>query len=116
MLSGESFIWANRIWREAGLAGGEENRDGDGMTKHTWREKDEEGTTFYKATHHGGRWTMASQPKGEEDWIHYDPIPDEILERLRDVIYNKYQRGRCGWKLVAGIDKLLGRDSEEPKL
>ena len=85
------------------------------MTKHTWRERDEEGLTFYRAEHHGGKWRVSSQRKGEEEWTYYDTPPEEILEGLRDIVFNKYQRGRCGWKLVAGIDKLLGRDSEEPK-
>lgn len=84
------------------------------MQKHSWREKDDEGTTFFKATHHGGRWTMASQQKGEDEWTRYDPIPHELLEKLREVVFNKYQRGRCAWKLVAGLDKQLGRDSTEP--
>ena len=84
------------------------------MQNHTWRERDDEGLTFYKATVHGGRWTMASQRKDDEEWTRYDPIPDELLEQLRDVVFNKYQRGRCGWKLVAGIDKLLGRDPVNP--
>ena len=62
---------------------------------------------------------MASQLKGpsrksDEEWINHDPIPDELLEKLRDVVFNKYQRGRCAWKLVAGLDKLLGRDPVDP--
>ena len=89
------------------------------MQDHTWREQDDEGVIFYRATHHGGLWKLASQRKGksrksDEEWMHYDPIPDELLEKLRDIIFNKYQRGRCGWKLVAGIDKLLGRDPVDP--
>lgn len=84
------------------------------MQKHTWRERDDEGLTFFKATHHGGRWSIASQRKGEEGWTHYDPVPEEVLEKLRDIVFNKYQRGRCGWKLVAGVDKLLGRDPVDP--
>ncbi len=84
------------------------------MQNHTWRERDEEGVTFYKAIHHGGRWSLNSQRKGDEGWEKHEPIPDELLEKLREVVFNKYQRGRCGWKLVAGVDKLLGRDPVDP--
>ncbi|MBK1834715.1 hypothetical protein [Roseibacillus ishigakijimensis] len=85
------------------------------MRDHTWRERDEEGLTFYKATHHGGRWTLASQRKGDDEWTRYDPIPEELLEKLRENLFNKYQRGRCAWKVVVSVDKLLGRESSEPK-
>ena len=84
------------------------------MQYHTWRERDDDGVTIYKAGHHGGRWTLNSQRKGDEDWTKYEPIPDEMLEKLRDLVFNKYQRGRCAWKLVAGVDKLLGREPTDP--
>ncbi len=85
------------------------------MKAYTWRERDEEGLTFYRANHHGGRWTISSQRKGEEDWEYFDPVPDEIWEKLREQLYNKYRRGRCTWKMVVGIDKRLGREESEPE-
>ena len=100
----------------SGLAGEGRIREDGAMQNHTWRERDEEGgLTFFKATHHGGRWTLASQEKEEDEWTKHDPIPEDLLEKLRDVLFKKYQRGRCAWKLVTGIDKLLGRDPVDPK-
>jgi len=62
---------------------------------------------YYRAEYHGGRWTIASQLKGEEDWTSHDP-PDEALWRqLRDLLWRKYQRKRCPWKQVEEIDRLL---------
>mgnify|MGYP001815545193 CR=1 FL=1 len=78
-----------------------------GMQKHQWREESEEGKVVYRATYHAGEWKLCSQLKGEESWDHYDPIPEELLLKLRDVMWNKYQRGRCPHKLVAKIDAML---------
>ena len=80
------------------------------MQKHHWREDDEEGKRLFRATYHAGEWKLYSQLKGEEEWRHHDPIPVELLEKLREVMWNKYQRGRCPHKLVAGIDRMLGKD------
>lgn len=79
------------------------------MQKHQWREDTDEGKMLYRATYHAGGWKLYSQLKGELDWLQYDPIPVALLEKLREVIWNKYQRGRCPHKLVAGIDKMLGK-------
>lgn len=80
------------------------------MQKHQWREEDEEGTTMYRATYHASEWKLYSQLKGGEDWHHHDPISKQLLEKLREVMWNKYQRGRCPHKLVVKIDKMLGKD------
>ena len=84
------------------------------MQDHNWRARDEEGVLFFRATHHGKIWELRSQRKGDEGWHRHDPIETEHLETLRDLVYNKYQRGRCGWKLVQQVDKLLGREVSEP--
>ncbi|MGB2559969.1 MAG: hypothetical protein ACPIG6_05170 [Akkermansiaceae bacterium] len=80
------------------------------MQKHQWREEDDEGAKIYRATHHASEWKLYSQAKGEEDWHHHDPIPKELLQKLRQIIWNKYQRGRCAHKLVVQIDKMLADD------
>ncbi|NWK56006.1 hypothetical protein HW115_10310 [Verrucomicrobiaceae bacterium N1E253] len=77
------------------------------MQKHQWREDSEDGQVLFRATYHAGCWSLASQLKGDEGWSRYDPIPRELLEKLRQVIWNKYQRGRCPHKLVTKIDKML---------
>ena len=80
------------------------------MQKHHWREEDENGKEYFRATYHAGMWKLYSQMKEEDEWTHHDPIPDHLLEKLRDVIWNKYQRGRCPHKLITKIDKMLGKD------
>lgn len=47
-----------------------------------------------------GSWETIQEPT-TEDW-----------ERLRDILWNKYQRKRCPLKLVTSIDKILGRTDE----
>ena len=78
------------------------------MQKHQWREDSDDGKVLYRATYHAGEWALYSQLKGDEAWHHYDPIPEELLRKLRDVMWNKYQRGRCPHKLVTKIDRMLG--------
>lgn len=80
---------------------------GCSMQKHEWREETDEGKMFYRATYHAGEWALASQLKGEEEWFHYDPIPHDRLVKLREIMWNKYQRGRCPHKLVTKIDRLI---------
>lgn len=83
---------------------------GSSMQKHQWRDGLGEDQVLFRATHHAGRWELYSQLKGDEAWTHYDPIPKEHLEKLRELIWNKYQRGRCPHKFITQIDKLLGKD------
>ena len=80
------------------------------MQKHQWREEGDDGKFLYRATYHASEWKLYSQSKGDEEWQHHDPIPDELLHKLREVMWNKYQRGRCPHKLVTKIDKMLGKD------
>lgn len=80
------------------------------MQRHQWHEDEGEGRVYYRATYHAGEWRLSSQPDGEEVWTEHDPIPVELLQRLREVVWNKYQRKRCPYKLVEKIDKMLGKD------
>lgn len=80
------------------------------MQKHQWREENEEGKKMFRATYHAGEWKLYSQMKDDDEWEQHDPIPVELLEKLREVMWNKYQRGRCPHKLVTKIDKMLGKD------
>lgn len=88
------------------------------MEAHNWREKTEEGTRYYRAEHHAGRWRLMTQLKeqrrGEDEWETLDPAPEEVWRELRDIVWRKYQRRRCPWKLVEQIDKMLGDDTQEP--
>ena len=77
------------------------------MQRHQWRENEDETVRFYRAEHHAGRWRLFSQLKGEDEWNTHDPIKREEWEKLRDVLFRKYQRKRCPWQLVEKIDKVL---------
>lgn len=83
---------------------------------HEWREETDEGTRVYKAVYHSKDWRIATSIKvGRRDkpeWEDLDPIPDTVWETLRDVLFRKYQRKRCPWKLIEDIDKKLGREPE----
>lgn len=76
------------------------------MQRHSWREYTEQGIRFYRASHQSTNWTLQSQLK-EEEWQLHDPISVEEWGKLREVLWRKYQRGRCPWELLERIDKRL---------
>lgn len=86
--------------------------------RHEWKVETDEGTRIYRGTYYGGEWYFMSMLKGrrserrEMEPLEDDEVTDEIWESLREVIFNKYKRNRCPWKMVEEIDKKLGRKSE----
>ncbi len=80
------------------------------MESHEWREQSAEGLRYFRATHHGERWTILSTLKTDPDWEKLDPaaIPEDVWRALRDVVWRKYQRRRCPWERVMELDKFLG--------
>ena len=76
------------------------------MHRHQWRDDTEDGTRFYCATHHAGRWSYTTQLKGEEDWETIE-ADQEFLQALREILWAKYQRRRCTWKIIQSVDKVL---------
>jgi len=89
------------------------SRKDRGMQKHQWRKQDGDETRFWRANYHGGRWSLYTRMKEDDDWNCLDPPSMEDWEALRDVLWRKYQRGRCSWNLIAKIDKMLGLNDEE---
>ncbi|MDA7881430.1 hypothetical protein N9A94_03920 [Akkermansiaceae bacterium] len=85
------------------------------MQKHQWREQDGEEIRLWRANYHGGKWSLYTRAKEEDDWCRLDPPSTEDWEALRDVLWRKYQRGRCAWNLISKIDKMLGRPNEGPQ-
>lgn len=85
------------------------------MEIHTWKEKTSEGTTFYRATHHANKWILESMPKvgrsmkEDVDWEEV-AFTRDLWVTLRDILWRKYQRKRCPWRLIEAIDKLLEDD------
>lgn len=82
------------------------------MESHEWRERSDEGLRFWRANLHAGHWSFATTLKTDADWEKLDPVPREIWEKLRDVLWRKYQRKRCPWKHIENIDKLLEDPAE----
>lgn len=82
---------------------------------HEWKEKTDEGTRIYKAIYHSKEWSMCTAMKGTRAqpalWEDIETITDEHWEMLRDVLFRKYQRKRCPWKLIEEIDKKLCKDN-----
>ena len=62
---------------------------------------------FYRASHHSSAWQLHSQLKGDEEWQEHHPIGRKEWETLREILWRKYQRGRCPWELINIIDKKL---------
>ena len=78
------------------------------MKKHDWRETTLEGETeMFRATVHGGRWEFFLKMKGDESWQRQDPPAMSQLVGIREIIWNKYQRGRLAWKSVEQLDNLV---------
>lgn len=98
-----------------GLSGSGNGGELSGMDKHEWRERTEEGVRFWRATRHAGRWTFQTTLKSDPEWELIDPVPRELWEALRDVLWRKYQRKRCPWELIERIDKLLEDDDPESR-
>ena len=86
------------------------------MERHEWFEITDEGKVFYRANYRKrGQWTiMTTMQKRNPTWTDLDPVPEEIWRKLRELVFNKYQRKRLPWERVAEIDKMLGEETEEP--
>lgn len=81
-----------------------------GMEAHEWREKTEEGTRYFRATHHAGGWRFQKTLKTDPDWEQI-PHPDaELWMTLRDILWKRYQRKRGSYSIIEKIDKLLEKD------
>lgn len=82
------------------------------MQKHEWRDEEGEEMTIWRAEYHASRWKVMSRLKSEEDWTRYEPIPLEVWKKLREVLWNKYQRNRCPHKFIVAIDKIIENDGK----
>jgi len=80
------------------------------MESHEWKEQTEDGRRFYRANFRGGRWTLLTTTmKRDPVWdIVAEPTIDHWRE-LRQLVWNKYQRKRCPYERVEGIDREIAR-------
>ena len=83
------------------------------MQRHEWREHTDEGVRFYHAEYLASRWRMLTPLKGDEDWEVKEELSREDWTKLREILFNKYQRKRIPWEFVERIDKLLAEMDEE---
>ncbi len=84
------------------------------MHKHEWHEPTEDGDTRYiRAMFHAGRWAFEDTLKSEEEWHSHEMLPLRDLEKLRELLWNKYQRGRVPHGHVKHFDKLIAEAKGE---
>jgi hypothetical protein len=84
------------------------------MTKHEWRERDEDGVAvYYRAVHHAGRWQFYSTRKTDPDWNEHELLPLEAMESLVEVLRNKHQRRRLPLKHLEQMEALVSKLREE---
>lgn len=91
----------------------EDREDTRGMTRHQWREQEGDEVRYWRANYHGGRFELFTKDGEDEHWQKLDPPGKEDWMALREVLWRKYQRKRCPWKLVEKVDKILGGPNEE---
>lgn len=78
------------------------------MKVHDWREHTDDGDKrLWRATKFGGQWSIFSRLKSEEDFSEHGLDELDALNQLREVLFNKYQRGRLPWDDVVTIDALI---------
>jgi len=85
------------------------------MTRHEWRERDEEGgLVYYRAIHHAGRWQFYSTRKTDPDWTSHEVLPLAAMEALCELLRNKHQRRRLPLKQLEQVEQWVGelRDAE----
>ncbi len=76
--------------------------------RHEWRERNADGESrIYRAWVHGGEWRMQTTLKTDPDWHDLDPIPHSDLQKLRNKLWEKYQRNRVPFKNIEQVDALL---------
>jgi hypothetical protein len=83
------------------------------MQRHEWRERTEDGLRFHRAEYHSGRWQLLTQLKGDENWERKEEMTREEWMKLREILWNKYQRKRVPWEFIERIDKRLAKMDEE---
>ena len=80
------------------------------MTKHEWRERDEDGEhVYFRAIHHAGRWQFFSTRKSDPDWNQHELLPLAAMESLCEVLRNKHQRRRLPLKHLEEMEALVAR-------
>ena len=78
------------------------------MKRHEWRERQETGEVkIFRATRHGGNWTLSTRLKTESEWTRHDPLRREDVVAIKEMLERKYQRNRVPYEDIARLEKLL---------
>ncbi|MGK0184593.1 MAG: hypothetical protein ACI9R3_000366 [Verrucomicrobiales bacterium] len=84
------------------------------MKKHEWRERSADGEVqLFRATKHGGRWTLQTKLKGDEFWNRHDPLTREDVLIIQTMAERKYQRNRVPYEDLESLKKWLEQDEEK---
>ena len=85
--------------------------------RHEWKEDTDEGLRYFRGIYHSKEWCFTTAPKGRRSepsvWERIEEPTEEHWLALRDVLYRKYQRKRCPWKLIEDIDKTVEKNKKK---
>jgi hypothetical protein len=77
---------------------------------HEWNENDPElGKRIFRATWEPRpfKWRIQVTLKSEPEWHEIEHPDIELHEKLREVLFNKYQRKKLNIKYLVHLDKLI---------
>lgn len=81
---------------------------GSKRNRHEWKSEDAEGRRrILRAQYFGKRWSWRALGAEDEDWVDLEEPTLEDLVELRLILFNKYQRHRVSWDLVASVEKQI---------
>jgi hypothetical protein len=77
---------------------------------HEYRVRDDDGTVnIIRAQWDARTWNFTVTTKKDPEWHEVETPTLELMEGLREVLFNKYQRGRLPWHFVVDIDKVIAQ-------
>lgn len=83
-------------------------------TRHEWNDRTADGEKRYlRASLHASRWTFETTLKSDPDWTTQESLTLEELEKLRELVWKKYQRKRLPYSHIESIDKMIEDAKEE---
>ncbi len=86
------------------------------MKFHEWHERDPETRSmrYYRATKFNKKWTVMTTLQTEDEWTTYNPVPLEVLEEMRTVMLNKYQRRRIPYEDLLVVNQMIEDAGGQP--
>lgn len=76
---------------------------------HEWRDRSEDGRLrIVRAQWDSRKWSFTETYKDVPEWRMITTPVLEDYERLREVLWRKYQRKRLPWRFVEKLDVVIG--------